>query len=198
MNWKPGSVYQNVSRVEIRKLSIQTQYWLLNIVKWMTMKFRLNLCVNRYRIKLETCIGYINAYFQALTHIQNDSDDDEDESSSDEVKWVFYQNGVYFYLFRALQQVQMPPKAVNLSDRRTTNRMTNHKIKMILIPIMIVKGLERNELEMNQTRQVMTKLPPRKRTFSVLIQKNLIPIRILIRVELLIFALPTETMTKTT
>ena len=46
-NWKPGSVYQNVSRVEIRKLSIQTQYWLLNIVKWMTMKFRLNLCVNR-------------------------------------------------------------------------------------------------------------------------------------------------------
>ena len=86
----------------------------------------------------------------------------------------------------------MPPKAVNLSDRQTTNQMMNRKIKMILIPIMIARELERNELEMNLTRQVMTKLLPRKRTFSVLIRKNLIQIRILIRVELFIFALPTE------
>jgi len=90
----------------------------------------------------------------------------------------------------------MPPKAVNLYDRQTTNQMMNRKIKMILIPIMIARELERNELEMNLTRQVMTKLLPRKRTFSVLIQKNLIQIRILIRVELFIFALPTENQMK--
>lgn len=81
----------------------------------------------------------------------------------------------------------MPPKAVNLFDRQTTNQMMNLKIKMILIPIMIARELERNELEMNRTRQVMTKLQPRKRTFSVLTQKNLIQIRILIRVELIHF-----------
>ena len=88
----------------------------------------------------------------------------------------------------------MPPKAVNLSDRQTTNQMMNLKIKMILIPMIMIanRELERNELEMNLTRQVMTKLLPRKRTFSVLIRKNLIQIRILIRVELFIFALPTE------
>ena len=88
----------------------------------------------------------------------------------------------------------MPPKAVNLSDRQTTNQMMNLKIKMILIPMIMIanRELERYELEMNLTRQVMTKLLPRKRTFSVLIRKNLIQIRILIRVELFIFALPTE------
>ena len=90
----------------------------------------------------------------------------------------------------------MPPKAVNLSDRQTTNQMMNRKIKTILIPIMIARELERNEQEMKVTRQVMTKLPPRKRIFSVRIQKNLTQTRILIRVELFIFALPTETMTK--
>ena len=90
----------------------------------------------------------------------------------------------------------MPPKAVNLSDRQTTNQMMNRKIKTILIPIMIARVLERNEREMRVTRQVMTKLQPRKRIFSVRIQKNLTQTRILIRVELFIFALPTETMTK--
>lgn len=93
----------------------------------------------------------------------------------------------------------MPPKAVNLSDRQTTNQMMNLKIKMILIPMIMIanRELERNELEMNLTRQVMTKLLPRKRTFSVLIRKNLIQIRILIRVELFIFALPTEKRNET-
>ena len=35
---------------------------------------------------------------QALTHIQNDSDDDEDESSSDEVNYrYFLSDMVYLY-----------------------------------------------------------------------------------------------------